>query len=76
MKTSEIVSRLCYSDTRNPDGVTGYMTAEEIKEEGYTAAPKPNCSCDNCFYGRTKLAMYILKLKEAMPLGVHVPLAD
>ncbi len=62
MKISEIASKLCYYDTRNPDGVKSYMTEEEIKEEGYTATSKHDCYCDNCFYGRTKLALYILKL--------------
>ena len=75
MKNSEIASRLCYYDTRNPDGVKD-MGEEAIKELGYTTTSKPNCSCDNCFYGRTKLAEYILKLKEAMSPGIHIPLAD
>ena len=64
MKMSEIAEKLCYYDTRNPDGVKSYMTEEEIKEEGYTATSKQDCNCDNCFYGRTKLALYILKLKN------------
>lgn len=72
MKMSEIASNLCYYDTRNPDGVKNTMTEEEIKEEGYTSTPKHNCSCDNCFYGRTKLALYILRLKEVMPLGIII----
>ena len=53
MKVSEIASKLCYYDTRNPDGVKYTMTEEEIKEEGYTATSKHDCSCDNCFL-RTK----------------------
>ena len=44
------------------------MTEEEIKEEGYTATSKHDCYCDNCFYGRTKLALYILKLRNVMPI--------
>lgn len=72
MKMSEIASNLCYYDTRNPDGVKHTMTKEEIKEEGYTSTSKHNCSCDNCFYGRTKLALYILRLKEVMPLGIII----
>jgi hypothetical protein len=70
---TEIAEKLCYYDTRNPDGVKSYMTEEEIKEEGYTATSKHDCSCDNCFYGRTKLALYILKLSNAMPMGIILP---
>jgi hypothetical protein len=40
MTLSEIAEKLCYYDTRNPDGVKSYMTEEEIKEEGYTATSK------------------------------------
>jgi hypothetical protein len=46
------------------------MTKEEIKEEGYTATSKHDCGCDNCYYGRTKLALYILKLRNVMPMGI------
>lgn len=70
MKEEEIAKKLCYYDTRNPNGVKSYMTKEEIKELGYTATSRQHCSCDNCFYGRTKLALYILKLKNVMPMGV------
>jgi len=73
MKVSEIASKLCYYDTRNPDGVKYTMTKEEIEEEGYTATSKHDCSCDNCFYGRTKLALYILKLRNVMPMGIILP---
>ena len=76
MKVAEIASKLCYYDLRNPDGIKDNLTAEEIKEEGYAAVSKTDCSCDNCFYGRTKLAEYILKLKQAMPMGIYVPLSD
>jgi len=62
MTVNEIASKLCNYDTRNPDGVKSYMTEEEIKESGYNAMPQSNCYCDNCFYGRAKLALIILKL--------------
>ena len=62
MTEQEIKEELCYYDTRNPDNVAIYgMTEEEIKEEGYGEHKKENCSCDNCFYGRTKLAEELLK---------------
>jgi len=67
MTKEEITLKLCSYDTRNPDGVKSYMTEEEIKEEGYTETSKQDCGCDNCYYGRTKLALYILKLINTMP---------
>jgi len=47
-----IEQNLCYYDPRNPDGAD----SEEIQERGIVA----QCSCDNCFYGRTALAEHIL----------------
>lgn len=66
MKESQIASKLCHYDTRNPDGVKSYMSEEEIKEEGYSDKSKDFCSCDNCFYGKTELAEYIIKLKDSI----------
>lgn len=63
-KATEIFEKLCSYDTRNPNGVAYYLTKEEIKEEGYTETAKRDCYCDNCFYGKTELAEYILKLKS------------
>jgi len=63
MKVKEIASNLCNYDTRNPDGVITYLTKEEIEEEGLTTKSKDDCHCDNCFYGRTELAEYILKIR-------------
>lgn len=54
MEKAFILSNLCSYDLRNPNCC---FTEEEIKEY------KPiNCSCDNCFYGRTELAIEILRL--------------
>ena len=63
MTEQEIKEELCYYDLRNPDGVNsyGFLETEEIKEEGYGNHKKEDCSCDNCFYGRTKMAEELLK---------------
>ena len=63
MTEQEIKEKLCYYDLRNPDNVNSYglLDAEEIKEEGYGNHKKEDCSCDNCFYGRTKMAEELLK---------------
>jgi hypothetical protein len=62
----DIANKLCNYDTRNPDGVITYLTKEEIEEEGLTTKAKDDCACDNCFYGRTPLAKYIIKLKSEL----------
>lgn len=61
-----IYSKLCNYDTRNPDGVISYLTKEEIEEEGWTDKAKEDCACDNCFYGRSKLAEHIIKLENQL----------
>jgi len=59
MTRDEVLQNLCVYDPRNPDYQVG--TAGSI------------CYCDNCFYGRDKLAREILKthppinLKETKP---------
>jgi hypothetical protein len=52
MDIEEIKSNLCYYDERNP--YNNLQWDEKM--------PTKDCYCDNCFYGRTKLAEYILKL--------------
>jgi hypothetical protein len=57
MKKEEILSNLCYHDKRNPDYDPGMDHLDkDVRQEN---SP---CYCDNCFYGRTKLAEEILKL--------------
>ena len=64
MNLEEVLKNLCYWDRRNPDFCIeeqfGY-SEEEVEATGNFA--KKDCYCDNCFYGRAKLAEYILKIK-------------
>jgi hypothetical protein len=53
MTNKEVLSNLCYWDERNPVGVTSQENEGKRTKQ---------CFCDNCFYGRTKLAEYILEL--------------
>ncbi len=58
------LEKLCYYDRRNPDFEIkeefGY-DKEEVEATGNFA--KKDCVCDNCFYGRTKMAeKYIFEL--------------
>jgi len=66
MTAEEIYSNLCYYDLRNPRGIKEilniYLPDEEDGDLG--AHAKENCGCDNCFYGRTKLAEYIINLNQ------------
>lgn len=47
---------LCYYDLRNPIGIKDKEEIEDRNKKKEIAT----CSCDNCFYGRTKLAETIL----------------
>ena len=55
MFLEEIYENLCYDDPRNPS----YF------KDDWDDTPRPprleNCGCDNCFYGRDRLAMELLK---------------
>lgn len=57
MDIEEIKSNLCYYDKRNPDN-----NLEFGDDRDGTNPIDKSCFCDNCFYRRTKLAEYILKL--------------
>lgn len=54
---TEIEENLCYYDNRNPNNDLAVIS-EEDRKDFKTGV----CYCDNCFYGRTKLANIILKL--------------
>ena len=56
MDILEIYENLCSKDKRNPLYV-------ELFDEDDEDIPQPriDCSCDNCFYGKDKLAIELLK---------------
>lgn len=62
MDQQEILSELCYYDKRNP-GCTSDDEAIEDHKNRLLRKGKTTCSCDNCFYGRTKLAEHILAIQ-------------
>jgi hypothetical protein len=57
MEKMDILRMLCYYDPRNPDGAS--------IDEREDRKPEAACYCDNCFYGRSKLASYILQQSKA-----------
>lgn len=56
METKGLYEKLCICDKRHPYHDTEY--ADEI--------PRQGCACDNCFYGRDKLALEIIRLQEML----------
>ena len=54
MNKQEVYENLCWYDERNPNN---------DYNDGDTE-PRKDCYCDNCFYGRDKLAMEIIRLWE------------
>ena len=48
---------LCIYDPRNP------CFDSSVDLEGTAQDTRDNCSCDNCFYGRDKLAQEIIRLR-------------
>lgn len=57
MDDAEIYNHLCIYDPRNPlyQEFAAYLDDEELR------SARANCACDNCFYGRNKLAVELLK---------------
>ncbi len=55
----EIHENLCYYDKRNP-----LYDADDAKEHHNNPKWADKCYCENCFYGRHKLALEILKYMD------------
>jgi hypothetical protein len=49
----EAKTHLCIFDTRNPNHTPPHFLDEPVE-------PRIGCCCDNCFYGRDKLALIII----------------
>ena len=66
MGNEEILSKLCSYDKRNPNCTADDEEIEDHKIQLLKDSKKlgydKTCSCDNCFYGRTRLAEHILYL--------------
>ena len=54
MNYEEVLENLCYYDRRNP------LSVNHVDEDDSPYDKTKKCSCDNCFYGRTKLANHII----------------
>lgn len=59
---------LCYFDKRNPNG-------NPLPDDDDPREPRElGCACDNCFYGRDKLAVEVIRLRMALE-GIKARLA-
>lgn len=58
MEREKVYDYLCYRDKRNP------VYQELWIDDDNVVAREDKCRCDNCFYGRDKLAVEILRLME------------
>jgi hypothetical protein len=54
----QVLGNLCTYDSRNP----GYVHFEDDDSSKLSL----QCFCDNCFYGRDKLAREILRLRDVI----------
>jgi hypothetical protein len=58
------LTNLCYYDKRNPDCT---VDDEDIEDHKKSLLKKnKTCSCDNCFYGRSKLTEQLIWQAERM----------
>lgn len=57
MDEETVLENLCNYDKRNPNSII-YEDEDDREPRG------DECYCDNCFYGRDKLALEILRLKD------------
>jgi len=68
MEATKILQSLCYYDKRNPDCTMDDEGIEDHKTQLLKASKKlgynKDCSCDNCFYGRTELAEHIISIES------------
>jgi hypothetical protein len=64
MTKKEIEDNLCYYETEGPSLVAdGTMDQEDLDKK---LKNPDNCYCDNCYYGRTKLAKELLKYHQRL----------
>lgn len=68
MTDNEIKSNLCHYDEDNPYNILDLFEDDDCPE------PRNGCACDNCFYGRDKLAVQILEARRE--LAAERALAD
>lgn len=61
MNYQKILESLCTYDLRNPEGIISFYLDQEDLDDEIKYPDRVDCACDNCFYGRTQLAIELLK---------------
>lgn len=56
MPMTDVLESLCVYDARNP-------LSAHLLDDDDPAQPRDSCTCDNCFYGRDRLALEIIRLR-------------
>lgn len=62
MKLKEVYTYLCNKDPKNHEDYIQEIVYNDWEEP--IPEPRKNCFCDNCFYGRDKLALEIIRLNN------------
>ena len=62
----QVYDKLCIRDKRNPNNTGSFADPFATEEQDYSELPRVNCWCDNCFYGRDKLALEIIRLNKCI----------
>lgn len=60
-----VLEKLCCYDRRNPD-------SDCIDEDLKVDIADKDCFCDNCFYGRNRLANHIIELYEGFKPNIKI----
>lgn len=64
MTRDEVLRSLCDWDRRNPEFEVLSMNYDLNDPDDQPPQPRTACYCDNCFYGRDEMAVYILELLD------------
>ena len=59
MDIKEVLENLCIYDSRSP-----YYFKEDNPEE--ISSPRDGCACENCFYGRDRFALEVIRLFDVL----------
>lgn len=59
MNIEDVKAKLCWYDPENPN------YDKDSYEDGDRPEPRKDCHCDNCFYGRDRLARHILSISDS-----------
>lgn len=62
MALVDVYDHLCWHDPRHP----GWDDLTVAYDDDPPPARSDDCACDNCFYGRDRLAQEILRLKAQL----------